>query len=148
MWNTEDVPIPDSPTTTQENDNHPGPIEGGLEQMAATLEQGIDVMQSNKASTQGQPHHPMETTMLIQATQSQLAALASRLHSPSNHMERNLGLNAITSCFGRIHDSITKLESIALASSGYETTTPSAPTTPPRDELDQFLMSTGHRAKH
>ena len=27
MWNTEDVPIPDSPTTTKENDDHPGPIE-------------------------------------------------------------------------------------------------------------------------
>ena len=38
MWNTEDVPIPDSPTITQKNDNHPGPIEQELEQMAATLE--------------------------------------------------------------------------------------------------------------
>ena len=65
MSNTEDVPIPDSPTTTQENDNHPGPIEQGLEQMAATLEQGIDAMQSKKASPQGEPHDPTETTILI-----------------------------------------------------------------------------------
>ena len=68
--------------------------------MAATLEQGIDAMQNNKASTQGEPHDPTETTILIQATQSQLAALASRLHSPANHMERNLRFNAITNCFG------------------------------------------------
>ena len=38
IWNTEDVSIPDSPTT-QKDDNHPGPIGQGLEQMAATLEQ-------------------------------------------------------------------------------------------------------------
>ena len=87
MWNTEDVPIPDSPTTTQENDNHSGPIGKGLEQMASTLEQGINTMQSNKASTQGEPHDPTDTTILIQAAQSQLAALASRLHSPANYME-------------------------------------------------------------
>ena len=148
MWNTEDVPIPDSPTTTQENNNHPGPSEQGLEQMAATLEQGIDAMQSNKASTQGEPQDPTATTILIQATQSQLSALASRLHGPAHHMERNLRLNAIANCFGRIDDSITKLESIALASSAYETTSPPTPSTHPRDELDQFLMSTGHRAKH
>ena len=91
--------------------------------MAATLDQEIDTMQSNKASTQGEFYNPTETTILIQAAQSQLAAFASRLHSTSSHMERNLRLNAITNCFGRIHDSITKLESIALASSGYETTT-------------------------
>ena len=146
MW--KDVPIPDSPTTTQENDNHPGSIEQGLEQMAATLEEGIDAMQSNKASTQGEPHDPTDTTILIQAAQSQLAALASRLHSPANHMERNLRFNAITNCFGRIHDSITKLESIPLASTEYETTPPSAPSISPREKLDQFLMSTTHRAKH
>ena len=67
MLNTEDVPFPDSPTTTQEKDNHSGSIEQGLEQMAATFEQGIDAMQSNKASTQGEPHDPTETTILIQA---------------------------------------------------------------------------------
>ena len=60
----------------------------------------------------------------------------------------NLRSNAITNCFGRIHDSITKLESIALAISGYETTAPSAPTSLSREELDRFLMSTTHRAKH
>ena len=147
MWNTEDVPIPDSPTT-QENGNHPGPLAQGLEQMAATLEQGIDAMQSNKASPQGEPYDPTETTILIQAAQSQLAALASRLHGPAHHMERSIRFNAITNCFGRIHDSITKLESIALASSRYEPTSPSTTSTPPRDELDRFLMSTGHRAKH
>ena len=77
MLNTEDVPIPELPTTVQENDNHRGPIEQGLEQRAATLQQGIDAMQSNKASTQREPDDPTETTILIQATQSQLAALAS-----------------------------------------------------------------------
>ena len=41
-------------------------------------------------------------------------------------MESSLRLNAITNCFGRIHDSITKLESIALTSSGYDTA-PSLP---------------------
>ena len=85
MWNTEDVPIPDS-ATTQENDNHTGPIEQGLEQMAATFEQGIDAMQSNKASTQDESHDRTEATLLIQATQSQLAALASRLHRPAHHI--------------------------------------------------------------
>ena len=116
--------------------------------MAATLEQGIDAMQSNKASTQGEPHDPTETTILILVTQSQLAALASRHHSPANHMERNLRFNAITNYFGRIHDSITKLESIALASSGYETTAPSASISPAREELDRFCMSTAQRTKH
>src|ERR1700761_3461732 len=65
-------------------------------------------------------------------------------------MERNLRFNAISNCFGRIHDSITKLESIALASSGYETTAPSAPTLLPREDWTDFLClpltepSTGH----
>ena len=148
MWNTKDVPIPDSPATTQENNNHPGPIEPGLKQMAATLEQGIDAMQSNKASTQGEPHNPTETTILLQAAQSQLATLASRIHNPANHMERSLRFNAITNCFGRIQDSISKLESIALTSSGYETSERSAPTSPPREELNPFLRSTAQRAKH
>ena len=33
-------------------------------------------------------------------------------------MELSLRLDAITNCFGRIHDSIAKLESIALTGSG------------------------------
>ena len=116
--------------------------------MAETLEQGIEAMQCHKASTQGEPHNPSETMILIQATQSQLAVLVSRLHSPAHHMERNLRCNDITNCFRRIHDSITKLELIALASSGYETTPSSAPSISSREELDQFLISTKHRAKH
>jgi len=52
-----------------------GPFEQGLHKMTTTLEEGIDAMQSNKASTQGQPHDPTETTILIQAAQTQLAAL-------------------------------------------------------------------------
>jgi len=147
MWNVEDVPIPDSPKE-KENDHHPGAFEQGLHKMVTTLKEGIDAMQSNKASTQRQPHHPTETTILIQAAQTQLAALASRIHSPSNLMKQSLHLNTITNSFGRIHDSITKLESIALASSGYETPPSVTPCNPPRDELEQFLMSTGHRAKH
>ena len=105
-------------------------------------------MQSGQASIQGELIDPSETTILIQAAQSQLAALASRIHSPSRHMESSLHLNAITNCFGRIHDSITKLESIALASSGYDTAPSSPSSSPSPDELEQFLMSTGHRAKH
>ena len=115
MWNTEDVPIPDS-LQTDENSHHPGPIEQELVQMATTLEQVIEAMQCGQASIQGEPIDPSETTILLQAAQSQLAALASRIHSPSRDMESSLRLNAITNCFGRIHDSITKLESIALAS--------------------------------
>jgi len=147
MWKVEDVPIPDSPKE-KENDHHQGPFEQGLHKMATTLEESIDAMQSNKASTQGQPHDPTETTILIQAAQTQLAALASRIDSPSNQLEQSLRLNTITNCFGRIHDSITKLESIPLASSGYETTPSVTTSNPPRDELERFLMSTGHRAKH
>jgi len=147
MWNIEHVPIPDSPKE-KEKDHHPGPFEQGLHKMATTLEEAIDAMQSNKASTQGQPHDRYETTIFIQAAQTQLVALASRIHSPSNQIERSLRLNAITNCFGTIDDSITKLESIALASSGYETTPSVPPSNPPREELERFLMSTGHRAKH
>jgi len=147
MWNVEDVPILDSPKK-KENDHHPRPFEQGLHKMETTLEDGIDAMQSNKASAQRQPHDPTETTILIQAAQTQLAALASRIHSPSNQMERSLRLNAITSCFGKIHDFIAKLEWIALASSGYETTPSVTPSNPPRNEVERFLMSTGHRAKH
>ena len=55
--------------------------------MGTTLEKGIDAMQNNKASTQGQSHDPTETTILIQAAQTKLAALASRIHSHSNQME-------------------------------------------------------------
>ena len=40
MWNTEDVPIPDS-LQTNKNSQNPGPIEQDLVQMATTLEQGI-----------------------------------------------------------------------------------------------------------
>ena len=147
MWNTEDVPIPDSPQTDE--DSHPtSPTEQELVQVATTLEQGIEAMQSGQASIQGEPIDPSETTILIQVAQSQLAALASRIHSPSRQMESSLRLNAITNYFGRIHDSITKLESIALASSGYDTA-PSSPTSSPSpDELERFFMSTGHRAKH
>ena len=49
MWNIEDVPVPDSPQDN-ENNNHPGPIEQELVQMATTLEQGIEAMQSSQAS--------------------------------------------------------------------------------------------------
>jgi len=147
MWNVEDVPIPDSPKE-KEIDHHPGPFEQGLHKMENTLEESIDAMHSNKASTQGQTHDPTETTILIQAAQTQLAALASRIHSPSNQIEQSLHLNAITNCFGRIHDSITELESIALASSEYETTPSFTSSNPPRDELERFLMSTRHTAKH
>jgi len=85
--------------------------------MTTTLGECIDTMQSNKASTQGQSHDRTETTILIQAVQLALTLLASSMYCPSNQMERSLRLNTITNCFGRIHDSITKLESIALASS-------------------------------
>jgi len=117
MWNVEDVPIPDSPNE-KENDHHPGPFKQGHYKKATTLGEGIDVMQSNQASTQGQPHDPTKTTILVQAAQTQPAALASGIHSLSNQKEQSLRLNAITKCYGRIHDSITKLESIALPSSG------------------------------
>ena len=66
MWNTEDVPIPDSPQDN-ENNNHPGPIEQDLVQMAKTLEQGIEAMQSGQASIQGGPIDPPGTIILIQA---------------------------------------------------------------------------------
>ena len=147
MWNTEDVPI-SYLLQTGEDSHQPSPTEQELVQVATTLEQGIKAMQSGQASIQEEPIDPSETTILIQAAQSQLAALVSRIHSPSIHMESSLCLNAITNCFGRIHDSITKLESIALASSGYDTapSSPSSRTSP--DELERFLMSTGHRAKH
>ena len=112
--------------------------------MATTLEQGIEAIQSGQAGIQGEPIDPSETTILIQPAQSQLAALALRIHSPSRHMKSSLRLNAITNCFGRIHDSITKLESIALASSGYDTAPSSPSSSPSPDELERFLMSTGH----
>ena len=70
------------PPQPQENDNYTGSIEQGLEQMAATLEQGIDAMPSSKARTQGEPHDPTESTILNLPAQSRLAALASRLHCP------------------------------------------------------------------
>jgi len=147
IWNIEDVPIPDSPKE-KENDHHPGPFEQGLYKMATQLEEGINAMPSNKASPQGQRHDPTETTILIQAAQTHLTVLGSRIQSPSNQMEQSLRLNAITNCFGRIHDSIIKLELIALASSGYATTPSVTLSNPPRDELEGFLMSTEHRAKH
>ena len=109
MWNTEDVPIPDS-LQTGEASHQPSPTEQELVHVTTTLEQGSEAMQSGRASIQGEPIDPSETTILIQAAQSQLAALASRIHSPSRHMESSLRLNPITNCFGRIHDSITKLE--------------------------------------
>ena len=147
IWNTEDVLISDSPQA-DENNHHPGPIEQELVQMATTLEEEIEAMQSCQASIQGELIDPSETTILIQAAQSQLAPLASRIHSPSRHMESSLRLNAITNCLGRSHDSITKLESIALTSSGYDTTPSSASSSPSPDELERFLISTGYRAKH
>ena len=147
IWNTKDVPIPDLPQSNEYN-NNPGAIEQELVQMVATLEQGIEAMQSGQASIQGEPIYPSETTILIQAPQSQLAALASRIHRPSRYMESSLRLNAITNCFGRIHDSITKLESIALASSGYNTPPSSTCSSPSPDDLERFPMSTGHRAKY
>ena len=86
MWKVEDVPIPDSPKD-KENDHHQGHFEQGLHKMESTLEEGIDAMQSNQASTPGQPHDPTKTTILLQAAQTQRAALVSRIHSPSNQME-------------------------------------------------------------
>ena len=147
MWNTEDVPIADA-LQTGEDSNHPSPTEQELVQVATTLEQGIEAIQSGQTSIQGEPINPSETTILVQVAQSQPAALASRIHSPSGHMESSLRLNAITKCFGRIHDSITKLGSIALASSGYDTSPSSPSSSPSPDELERFLISTGHRAKH
>ena len=147
MWNTEDVPIPDS-LQTNEDSQHPSPTEQELVQVATTLEQGIEAMQSGQASMQGEPIDPSEITILIQAAQSQLAALASRIHLPSRYMESSLRLNAITNCFGRIHNSITEQESIALASSGYDTAPSSPSSSPSPDELARFPMSTRHRAKH
>ena len=147
MWNTEDVPIPDS-LQIGEDTHHPSPTEQELVQVATTLEQGIEAMQSCQASIQGEPIDPSETTILIQAAQSQLAALASRIHSPSRHMELSRRLNAITNCFGRNHDSITKLESIALASSGYDTAPSSPSSSLAPDALERFLMSAGHRDRH
>ena len=147
MWNTEDVTVSDSPQDN-ENNNRPGPIEQQLVQMATTLEQGIEAMQSGPASIQGEPIDRSETTILIQGAQSQLATLAARIHSLSRYMESSLRLNAITNCFGTIHDSITRLESIALASSGDDTAPSSSSSSPSPDELVRFVMSTGHRAKH
>jgi len=86
--------------------------------------------------------------ILIQVAQTQLAALVSRFHSPSNKMERSSHLNTITNCIRRIHDSNTKLELITLASSGYQTTPSVTASKPLRNELEQFLISTGHKAKH
>ena len=73
MWNTKDVPIPDSPQNNK-NNNHRGPIEQELVQMATTLEQGIEAMQSGQASIQEEPIDSSKTTILIQA--------ALRIHSP------------------------------------------------------------------
>jgi len=147
MLNIKDVPFLDLPKK-KENDHPPGSFEHGLHRMPATLEEGIDAMQSNKASTQGQSQATTKSTILIQAAQSRLTGLVSRINSPSNQMQKSLPLNAITNCFGRIHDSITKLESNALASSGYQTTLSFTLSSPPRDELERFFMGTGHRAKH
>jgi len=83
IGNVKYFPMPDPPKE-KENDHHPGPFEQGLHKMATTLEKRINTMQSNKASPQGQPHYSTETTILIQAAQTQLAPLASRIHSPSN----------------------------------------------------------------
>jgi len=130
IWNVEDVLILDSPKE-KENDDHPDPLEQGLHKMANSLEKDIDAMQSYKASTQGQSHDPTETPILIQAVQTELAALASRIHSPLNQIKQSLRLNPITNCFGRIHHSSTKLESIALASSGYQTTLSFTHSNPP-----------------
>jgi len=130
MWNIEDVPIPDAPKE-KENDHHPGPFAQGLHKMAITLEKGFDTLQSNKASTQEQPHNPTKTTILIQVAQTQLAALESTIHCSSNQMEHSLRLQAITNYFGTIHDSSTKLKSIALTSSGYQTTASVTHSNPP-----------------
>jgi len=84
--------------------------------MATTFEKGIDVIRSYKSSTQGQPHEPTKTRILIQAAQTLLAALVSRIPSPLKQMKESLCLDTITNSFGRIHDSINTLESILLAS--------------------------------
>ena len=147
IWNTEDVTNPDSLLTDQDSHN-PSPTEQVLVPVAATLEQGIEAIQSGQASIQGEPIDPSETTILIQAAQSQLVAPGWRIHSPSRYMELLFRLKAITNCFGIIYDSITKLESIALASSGYDTTPSSPYSSPSSAELGRFLMSTDHTAKY
>ena len=45
IGNVEDVPIPDSPKE-KENNHRPGSFEQGLHKIAATLEEGVDAMQS------------------------------------------------------------------------------------------------------
>jgi len=116
MWNAEDVPIADS-SKEKENHHHLGPFEHGLHKMAPTLEDGINVRQSNKATSQGQPHDSTETRILIQEAQSPLRALASRIHNHSNWMKQSLHLKVITNSFEGIHDSINKQKSMALPSS-------------------------------
>ena len=113
MCNTKEVPIPDS-LQTNEYSHHPRSTEQELVQVATTLAQGIEAMQSGQASIQGEPIDPSETTILIQVAQSQLAALASRIHSPSRHMKSSLLLNAITNCFGRIHDSCNRFTPVSI----------------------------------
>jgi len=90
--------------------------------MAATLDESIYTMWRNQASTHRQPHDPNKTTILIQGAKSHLTALASRMYSPAKQIEQALSLNAVSECFGRIYDTITKLESIVVTSSGYKTT--------------------------
>ena len=68
MWNTEDFPLPEL-CQTDENNHHQCPIEQELVQMATTLEQRIEAMQSGQASIQGEPLDPSEITILIQAVQ-------------------------------------------------------------------------------
>jgi len=128
--NVEAVPIPDS-HEEKVKDHHPGPFEQGLSKMETTLEEGIDAMYNKKATTQRPTHDPTEITILIQAPKTQLAELVSRIHSPSNQMERSLRLNLFPNWLVRIHDAITNVESIALTSSGYETTPSITPSNPP-----------------
>lgn len=65
-------------------------MEQELVQMVVILEKGIDAIQTDHNGIQERPHNPSETTILIQAAQSQLAALASSIMSPSKHQEVSL----------------------------------------------------------
>jgi len=78
MWNIEDRPIPDSPEE-KENDHHPSHFAPGLHKGETTLQEYIDTIQSNQASPQGQPKDPTETRILIQAAQTQRAALGLKI---------------------------------------------------------------------
>ena len=88
MWHTEDVPIPDS-LQKGEDSHYPSPTEQELVQVATTLKQGIEAMQSGQASIQGEPIDPSETTILIQQLSHSLLLLRrefTALQDTWNHL--------------------------------------------------------------